>query len=94
MAMPKRYLGKGVLRAVENVNTEICEAIIGLDAVEQALVDQTLIELDGTENKSRLGANAHAGGIAGGRQGGGRGIRVAAVPLSRRGRRACNCRCR
>jgi enolase len=43
---------------VENVNTEICEAIIGLDAVEQALIDQTMIELDDTENKSRLGANA------------------------------------
>ncbi|HEY7761184.1 MAG TPA: phosphopyruvate hydratase [Burkholderiales bacterium] len=55
---PQRYLGKGVLRAVENVNTEICEAIIGLDAVEQALIDQTLIELDGTDNKARLGANA------------------------------------
>jgi enolase len=55
---PQRYLGKGVLRAVENVNTEICEAIIGLDAVEQPLIDQTLIELDGTENKGRLGANA------------------------------------
>jgi enolase len=53
-----RYGGKGVLRAVENVNTEICEAIIGLDAVEQALIDQTLIELDGTDNKARLGANA------------------------------------
>ena len=55
---PQRYLGKGVLRAVEHVNTEICEAIIGLDAVEQSLIDQTLIELDGTENKARLGANA------------------------------------
>jgi enolase len=55
---PQRYLGKGVLRAVENVNTEICEAIIGLDAVEQPLIDQTLIELDGTENKARLGANS------------------------------------
>jgi enolase len=54
----KRYFGKGVQRAVENVNTEICEAIIGLDAVEQRFVDQTLIDLDGTENKSRLGANA------------------------------------
>ncbi|MEW6313254.1 MAG: phosphopyruvate hydratase [Pseudomonadota bacterium] len=53
-----RYVGKGVLRAVENVNTEICEAIIGLDAVEQCFIDQTLIDLDGTENKSRLGANA------------------------------------
>ncbi len=54
----KRYAGKGVQRAVANVNTEICEAIIGLDAVEQRFIDNTLIELDGTENKSRLGANA------------------------------------
>ena len=53
-----RYGGKGVLKAVENVNTEICEAIIGLDASEQAFVDKTMIDLDGTENKSRLGANA------------------------------------
>jgi enolase len=53
-----RYFGKGVLQAVENVNTEIAEAIIGLDAQEQAFIDQTLIQLDGTENKSRLGANA------------------------------------
>jgi enolase len=55
---PARYLGKGVVQAVENVNTEISEAIIGLDAEEQAFVDMALIELDGTENKSRLGANA------------------------------------
>ena len=54
----KRYLGKGVLQAVEFANTEIAEAIIGLDACEQAFIDQTMIELDGTENKSRLGANA------------------------------------
>jgi enolase len=53
-----RYGGKGVLKAVENVNTEICEAIVGLDAVEQSFIDQTLIDLDATENKSRLGANA------------------------------------
>jgi enolase 1/2/3 len=53
-----RYGGKGVLKAVENVNTEICEAIVGLDAVEQSFIDQTLVDLDGTENKSRLGANA------------------------------------
>jgi enolase len=53
-----RFLGKGVLRAVEHVNTEICEALIGLDASEQAWIDRTLIELDGTENKERLGANA------------------------------------
>lgn len=54
----KRYLGKGVLQAVEFANTEIAEAIIGLDACEQAFIDQTMIDLDGTENKSRLGANA------------------------------------
>ena len=53
-----RYLGKGVLRAVENVNTEISEAIIGLDAEDQAFIDRTLIELDGSDNKARLGANA------------------------------------
>jgi len=53
-----RYGGKGVLKAVENVNTEISEAIVGLDAAEQAFVDKTLIDLDGTDNKSRLGANA------------------------------------
>ncbi|MHB1085216.1 MAG: phosphopyruvate hydratase [Thiobacillus sp.] len=53
-----RYLGKGVLKAVEHVNTEICEAIMGLDVEDQAFIDRTMIELDGTENKSRLGANA------------------------------------
>ncbi|HLU14421.1 MAG TPA: phosphopyruvate hydratase [Burkholderiaceae bacterium] len=53
-----RYLGKGVLRAVENINTEIAEALIGLDAQEQTFIDRTLIDLDGTETKSRLGANA------------------------------------
>ncbi|MFM7973011.1 MAG: phosphopyruvate hydratase [Betaproteobacteria bacterium] len=53
-----RYLGKGVLRAVEHINTEMSEAVLGLDASEQAFLDKTLIDLDGTENKSRLGANA------------------------------------
>src|SRR5947199_1272126 len=53
-----RYGGKGVLKAVEHINTEISEAIMGLDAQEQAFIDKTLIELDGTDNKSRLGANA------------------------------------
>ena len=53
-----RYGGKGVLRAVEHINTEISEAIMGLDAQEQSFIDRTLIDLDGTENKSRLGANA------------------------------------
>jgi enolase len=53
-----RFGGKGVLKAVEHVNTEICEAVIGVDATEQSFVDKALIDLDGTENKSRLGANA------------------------------------
>jgi enolase len=53
-----RYLGKGVLKAVEHINTEISEAVLGLDASEQAFLDKTLIDLDGTENKSRLGANS------------------------------------
>ena len=55
---PKRFGGKGVLNAVEFVNAEIAEAIIGFDATDQEDVDKTMIELDGTENKSRLGANA------------------------------------
>jgi len=54
----QRYGGKGVLKAVEHVNTEISEAIVGLDASEQTFIDRTLIDLDGSENKSRLGANA------------------------------------
>jgi enolase len=53
-----RYLGKGVLDAVHNVNGEIAKAIVGKDATDQAAIDQAMIELDGTPNKSRLGANA------------------------------------
>ena len=53
-----RYAGKGVMQTIENINTEIVEAVIGLDAQEQAFIDQTLVQLDGTDNKSRLGANA------------------------------------
>jgi len=54
----QRYFGKGVLKAVENVNSEISEAIMGLDVTEQHFIDQTLIDLDGSDNKSKLGANA------------------------------------
>ncbi|MCG8451982.1 MAG: phosphopyruvate hydratase [Spirochaetales bacterium] len=56
-----RYLGKGVLKAVENVNTVIADAVIGLSALDQVDVDRTMIELDGTENKGKLGANAILG---------------------------------
>src|SRR5215218_5736809 len=55
---PARYLGKGVLKAIEHINSEISESVLGLDANEQAFLDRTLLDLDGTENKSRLGANA------------------------------------
>jgi len=56
-----RYLGKGVLTAIEHVNTLIAPAVIGMDAADQVALDQALIELDGTENKSKLGANAILG---------------------------------
>jgi enolase len=56
-----RYGGKGVLRAVEGVNGEIFEALAGMDATQQQAIDQTMIEMDGTANKSRLGANAILG---------------------------------
>jgi len=54
----KRYLGKGVLKAVENVNNKIAKALTGMDAAQQGALDQKMIELDGTENKNHLGANA------------------------------------
>ncbi|MBT7409081.1 MAG: phosphopyruvate hydratase, partial [Methylococcales bacterium] len=54
----KRYGGKGVLKAVENINTEIKKALVGQESMAQKAIDQQLIELDGTENKGRLGANA------------------------------------
>ena len=56
-----RYLGKGVQKAVENVNGEIAEALVGLNALDQPSIDKLLIELDGTPNKTRLGANAMLG---------------------------------
>ena len=58
---PERYLGKGVSHAVENINGEIADRIVGFDATRQRELDQTLIEMDGTENKGRLGANAMLG---------------------------------
>jgi enolase len=58
---PKRYSGKGVLNAVHHVNTEIQQALIGSDALDQRAIDYQLIDLDGTENKGRLGANAILG---------------------------------
>ncbi len=56
-----RYMGKGVRNAVQNVNSEICDALLGMNVLDQTLIDKVLIELDGTENKSKLGANAILG---------------------------------
>ena len=58
---PKRYDGKGVTKAVDNVNEEIAPEVVGLDPTDQIGIDRLMIELDGTENKSRLGANAILG---------------------------------
>jgi enolase len=60
-ADPSRYLGKGVLKAVENVNTVLAEHVIGFDALDQVGIDKMMIELDGTPNKGKLGANAILG---------------------------------
>src|ERR1700733_10896853 len=57
----ERYNGKGVLRAVENVNEEIADAVTGMDGLDQIALDGAMIELDGTPNKSRFGANAILG---------------------------------
>jgi enolase len=57
----KRYGGKGVLKAIENIHEVIAENLIGMDAVDQTAIDQALLELDGTDNKSKLGANATLG---------------------------------
>ena len=54
---PERYLGSGKLKAVENSNKKIFEGLAGLDASDQKLIDETMIEIDGTENKNNLGAN-------------------------------------
>ena len=61
-----RYLGKGVLQAVENVNEVLAPELVGLSALDQVLVDKTMIEIDGTENKGKLGANAILGVSPGG----------------------------
>jgi len=58
---PKRYKGKGVLKAVENVNNKIAPILSGMDALDQAGIDAMMLEIDGTENKSNLGANATTG---------------------------------
>ncbi len=89
-----RYLGKGTLKAVENIRGEIAEALIGMDAARQEEIDRKMIALDGTPNKGRLGRQRHPGGLHG------RGARLGAVRRTRRStaiwavsRPPC-CRCR
>ena len=55
---PKKYLGKGVLKAVQNVNDKIAPELVGTEVTEQVLIDKVMIEMDGTKNKKKLGANA------------------------------------
>ena len=78
----KRYGGKGVLKAVENVNGEIADAILGSEASDQAFIDRTMIELDGTENKGRR--QRHSRGFDGRGAGRSRGVGASAFPLLRR----------
>ena len=81
-----RYLGKGVLKAVENVNTEICEAILGLDASEQGFIDKTLDRPRRDGQQGPPGRQRHSRGLLRRRQGGRRGVDAAALPLpGRRG---------
>ena len=82
-----RYLGKGVTRAVDAVNGEIADAVTGFDAIDQAALDAALIELDGTENKERLGANAILAVSLAAAQAAADGDRAAALPLPGRRRR-------
>ena len=89
-----RYLGKGVLKAVDNVNDVIAPRLLGQDALDQVGIDQLLLDLDGTPNKAKLGANAILGvslavGPRRGRVG-----RPAALPLPRRHQRQATCPCR
>ena len=79
-----RYLGKGVLKAVEAVNGEIREALDGMDAEDQIAIDESMIELDGTPNKARLGANAILGVSLAAAKAARRGGGPAALPLCRR----------
>ena len=76
-----RYLGKGVLKAVEHVNNQIAQALIGIDANEQSYIDKIMIELDGTENKGNLGCERYFGGFYGCCPRGCRRFRSAALPL-------------
>ena len=90
----KRWLGRGVSKAVENVNTKIAPELIGLDPRDQEAIDALMIELDGTPNKAKLGANAILGVCMAVAKAAAEMSRHAAVSISRRHRRAGHCPCR
>ena len=89
-----RYLGKGVLKAVEAVNGEIFDALGGMDAEQQVQIDETMIELDGTPNKSRLRRQRHSRRLACGGQGGGRILATCRSTAMSAAPRRGPCRCR
>ncbi len=90
----KRYRGKGVLKAVAAVNDLLSTEVIGEDALDQTLVDQLMIDLDGTRHQEEARRERDPRGVARGGQGRGRGDGAAALPLRRRGQRDARCRCR
>ncbi len=90
----RRYMGKGVLEAVAAVNGEIAEELVGFDATEQVGIDRTMIEMDGTPNKSRLGANAILGRVARCREGCGGAITDSRFSAMSAALRRAYCRCR
>ena len=90
----ERYGGKGVRTAVEHVNTEIADAVVGLDASDQRLLDDELVTLDGTDGKAPPRRQRHPRRVAGGGEGGGRRSRAPALPLRRAAPTRTCCRCR
>ena len=90
----KQWVGKGVSKAVENVNTNIAPELIGLDPRDQEAIDQLMIDLDGTPNKSKLGANAILGVSMAVARAAAEACGIAALSISRRNAGAGRCRCR
>ena len=88
------YGGKAVLQAVDNVNNDIAEELLGLDATDQRIVDQTLIALDGTPNKAKLGANAILGVSLAAAHAAAAALEPAPLPVHRRAATRTCCRCR
>ena len=89
-----RFGGKGVRRAVANVEGELFDMLGGLDATDQVKIDEMMIDLDGTANKIPPGGQRDPGRVVGSGEGGGGGLRAAAIPVCRAGCSRARCRCR